>query len=94
MRKLIATADAKSITVVAVISRLDYCNSLLLNAPDANNRKLQRDKKSFARLVVNSNSRLSITPIRIHLHWLPVAARSRCNISPLTLTKLATNRQA
>ena len=47
--------------VHAVISRLDYCNSLLINISKSNLYKLQKVQNAAARLVVRTGKRLSVS---------------------------------
>ena len=65
----------KTLVVSLVLSRIDYCNSLLAGFPQSLVGKLQRVKSSVARLVVRVLPQVYITPILRHLHWLPVRAR-------------------
>ena len=67
------TDDAtKTLVVSLVLSRVDYCNSLLAGFPQSLVSKLQRVKSSVARLVVRVLPQVYITPILRYLHWLPV----------------------
>ena len=59
-----------------VSSRLDYCNSLFRSLSKFILHKLQCIQKSAARIVSNSSSYTSITPVLKKLHWLPVEQRT------------------
>ncbi|KAI4882229.1 hypothetical protein NFI96_003599 [Prochilodus magdalenae] len=59
-----------------VISRLDYCNSLLAGLPLQAIRPLQLVQNAAARLIFNLPKFTHVTPLLRPLHWLPVAARS------------------
>ena len=70
------TQDA-CITLVhsLVSSRIDYCNSLLVNLPACSLEKLQRVLNTAARIVSLRPKSDHITPVLISLHWLPVKQR-------------------
>jgi len=56
-----------------VLSRLDYCNSVLTNLLASTLKPLQRVQNAAARLVLNLSRQSHITPALQQLHWLPVA---------------------
>ncbi|KAF4088741.1 hypothetical protein AMELA_G00058210 [Ameiurus melas] len=58
-----------------VISKLDYCNSLLSGLSASSIKPLQVIGNAAARLVFNQPKTTHVTPLFISLHWLPVAAR-------------------
>ncbi|KAI4898892.1 hypothetical protein NFI96_006777 [Prochilodus magdalenae] len=57
-----------------VISRLDYCNSLLAGLPLRAIRPLQLVQNAAARLIFNLPKFTHVTPLLRSLHWSPVAA--------------------
>ena len=70
------TVDATKKAVQALIaSRLDYCNSLLLNLPTSQIARLQRIQNKAARLVTRTSMRELITLVLKELHWLPIDRR-------------------
>ena len=75
-----------------VLSKLDYCNSLLAGLPACATRPLQRIENAGARLVFNLPRRSNVTPLLISLHWLPITARIR--FKTLVLTFRAVNGTA
>ena len=54
--------DRKSIVQAVIMSRIDYCNSLLVGVPSTQLRKLQRLQNAAARLVNNVAKNDHITP--------------------------------
>ena len=72
VRPYLTREAAKSLVQALVISKLDYCNSLLVNAPAKRIDKLQSVLKDAARIVRNIPKLDHITPTMMSLHWLPV----------------------
>ena len=70
----------------AVISRLDYGNSLLYGLPDLLLDKLQRAQNAAARVVLKASRYDHVTPILETLHWLPVRYRIQYKIILTTYT--------
>jgi len=58
-----------------VLSRLDYCNSLLINLPASLIQRLQSVQNVAARLIFNMKRSEHITDALISLHWLRVPER-------------------
>ena len=75
VRRFLTEDACRSAVLSLVISRLDYCNSLLINICAGQTSRLQRIQNKAARLVTLTPVRQHITPILHDLHWLPVAAR-------------------
>ncbi|KAM9568841.1 ADP-dependent glucokinase isoform 1-T9 [Salvelinus alpinus] len=72
------TQEAAQVLIQAlVISRLDYCNSLLAGLPACAIKPLQLIQNAAARLVFNFPKFSHVTPLLRSLHWLPVEARIR-----------------
>ncbi|KAJ8371605.1 hypothetical protein AAFF_G00306910, partial [Aldrovandia affinis] len=69
------TQEATQLLVQAlVISRLDYCNSLLAGFLACAIKPLQLVQNAAARLVFNQPKFTHVTPLLSSLHWLPIAA--------------------
>ena len=75
IRKFLSFDTVQTLVNAFVISRLDYCNSILIGLPDTELQKLQRVQNSAARIICNMNKFDHTTPILVKLHWLPVRYR-------------------
>jgi len=91
IRSLVSDSVAQQIACSIVGSRLDYCNSLLVNCSSRNLDKLQRVQDNLARVVCNSNRSTSAGPLLRSLHWLSV--RQFINFKLAKLCYLATSFQ-
>ncbi|CAI9583015.1 unnamed protein product, partial [Staurois parvus] len=71
-----------------VISRLDYCNSLLIGRPHRRLSPLQSIMNTAARLIQLTNSSVSATPLCQSLHWPPLSVlHPSLPIPPLASTQ-------
>ena len=98
--------DACSTIIHALIScRLDYCNSILYNAPRSKTDRLQRLQNQCARILRKSSRREHITPVLKKLHWLKIQDRiiykmlmltykSYYNIAPSYLCELINKKES
>ena len=75
IRPFLTEKAAQVLIQALVISRLDYCNSLLAGAPACDIKPLELVQKAAARLVFNRPKFTHTTALLRSLHWLPVAAR-------------------
>jgi hypothetical protein len=82
-RHYLTVTATKTLVCAFVLSRLDYCNSLLSGSPKHIIDKLQKVQNSAARLVFRAKKRDHITPLLHSLHWLPVQARIEYKLSVL-----------
>ena len=83
IRLYLTTYSTQLLVQAMVISRLDYCNSLLASLPACVIQPLQLIQNAAARLVFNLPKFSHVTPLLRSLHWLPVAARIRFKVSGL-----------
>ena len=80
-----ATAD---IVRSLVLSKLDYCNSILYGLPDHLIQRLQLVMNSAARLVFRRRKNDSVSELMIRLHWLPVKYRIEFKVLLLVFKSL------
>ena len=83
IRKYLSFENRKTLVQATVLSRIDYCNSLLFGLPVVHLSKLQRLQNAAARLVCNIPKYDHITPALIRLHWLPVQSRIEFKVAML-----------
>ena len=83
IHSFLSTDAANKLAVSLILSRLDYCNSLLAGLPDNKLNKLQRIQNHAARLVLRTSRHASATALLRTLHWLPVKARIQYKIACL-----------
>ena len=80
---LLSAVSTKTLVSAFVLSRLDYCNSLLSVCPKHLLEKLQKVQNSAARLVLKADEQDHVSPLLRTLHWLPIQARIKYKLSTL-----------
>ncbi len=88
VRKYVTSEVAATLIQALVISKIDYCNSLLYGLPKQQIDKLQRIHNSAARVVARCNKYEHISPVLQNLHWLPVNERIEYKILVLVYKAL------
>ena len=88
IRHLLSMEATKNLICSLIFSKLDYCNSLLVNLPKHQIQKLQRVQNSAARLIYQIKRSEHITPFLKELHWLPISSRIKYKISSLCFKSL------
>jgi len=58
-----------------ITSRIDYCNALLIHLPKSSLKCLQKVQNTASRILTRTQKCNHITPVLIHLHWLPEKLR-------------------
>src|SRR6218665_1962526 len=73
-----------------MLSRLDYCNSVLYGIPASTLQRLTTVLHCAAKLIKNLSPRDHVTPTLRELHWLPIPARINFKIC-LLMYRVYTN---
>ena len=89
IRHLLTTQATQTLVCSLVLSRLDYCNSLLSGCPQYLLDKLQKVQNAAARLVCKAKKSDHIHPILETLHWLPVTHRIQCKMSTICFNSIS-----
>ena len=92
VRHLLSYHATKTLLCAFVLSRLDYCNALLVGSPKHLIEKLQKVQNHAARLVFCCSKFDHVTPLLHSLHWLPVHLRIDYKISSLCFKTKFWNR--
>ena len=90
IRNTIDQTTASTIATSLIHSKIDYCNSLLLNLPANQTNRLQLVLNSAARAVAKTTKFHHITPILKSLHWLKIDERIHYKVLSLTYKSLHT----
>ena len=75
IRRYLDTQLCHTVVRALVLSRLDYCNSLLLGSMTSDFDHLQRVQNWAAKLICGGRKFDHATPYLRQLHWLPVRER-------------------
>ena len=89
IRKVITKEQTEILVHSVISSKLDYCNSLLINTSQANLFKLQKVQNTAARLVVQGRKRDGISKVLRDLHWLKIESKNYLQDS---VTNIQTNK--
>ena len=76
IRNLLSVDAVKTLVCSLVLSRLDYCNSLLVGLPQYLIKRLQGVQNAAARSILRTPRSEHISPLLQNLHWLPVNRRT------------------
>ena len=75
IRKFLDTDTCHNIVRTLILSKLDYCNSLLYGIDKKHLNRLQVLQNKCARLILKQPSRTHASPLLQSLHWLPIKKR-------------------
>ena len=88
IRKFLDFDTCNNVVRALLLSRLDYCNSLLNGISKNNMGRIQKLQNKCARLVCCKPKYCHITPLLRLLHWLPISQRIQFRILVQTFTTL------
>ena len=88
IRHYLSLEATKTLVSAFILSRLDYCNSLLSGCPQYLIRKLQKVQNNAARLVLKVPKTEHMTPHLQTLHWLPIEQRILYKISSISFSAI------
>ena len=88
IRNVLTKKQTEMLVHSVITSKLDYCNSLLINTSKSNLYKLQKVQNSAARLVVRGRKRDSISQVLKELHWLRIESRIIFKILLITYKRI------
>ena len=84
IRRFLTNTATATLASAFVLSRIDYCNSLLFGSTHDVTSHLQRIQNYAARAILRLPKSSSITTHLRSLHWLPVKVRSTYKVACAT----------
>lgn len=88
IRRYVSSSVFQSLVTSLVLTRLDYCNSVLFHLPAAQICRLQSVQNAAARLVFNLRRSDHISDALICLHWLKITERVHFKLAVLVYLSL------
>ena len=88
IRRCIDDTAAKAMVHTMITSKLDYCNAILYDLPEATLKHLTRVQRMSARLVAQRGKHEHITQVLKQLHWLPIRQRIQYKVLVLTFKSI------
>ena len=89
IRNFLTTDAVKTLVCSLVLSRVDYCNSLLAGLPQCHLKKIQYVQNAAARLIFRAPKSDHVSSLLQKLHWLPISCRIEHKISSLCYNSLS-----
>lgn len=75
IRKYLSVDHIKSLVNSIIVSKLDYCNSILFGISASDLNRLQKLQNSCARLIYSKKKHEHTSHLLRELHWLPIRQR-------------------
>ena len=89
IRNLLSIDAVKTLVCSLVLSRLNYCNSLLFGLSQYLIKRLQGVQNAAARSILRTPRSEHISPLLQNLHWLPVNRRILHKVAALCHSSLS-----
>ena len=83
IRSMLDMDSTKILVQALIVSKLDYCNSVVLGIPMYNIDKMQRLQNMACRLIFNLHRHYHVTPYLKLLHWLKTEYRIQYKVEVL-----------
>ena len=84
IRNLLSIDAVKTLVCSPVLSRIDYCNSLLVGLSQYRIKRLQGVQNAAASSILKIPRSEHISPLLQNLHWLPVNRRTLHKVAALS----------
>jgi hypothetical protein len=94
VRKCLSVPTSTMLVNALVISRIDYCSSILHSLPAVILKRVQKVQNAAARVVLCRKKMDRASPLLLELNWLPVAERVARKIATIVFTILHQNHPA
>ena len=91
IRRLLTTEATATLVSAFILSRLDYCNSLLSGCRRSLILRLQKVQNNAARLILGISKRQHISRHLASLHWLPINSRIKYKLACICYNCMSTN---
>ncbi len=75
LKSLLSFGDLETVIHAFISARLDYCNVLYAGVNQFSLSRLQLVQNAAVHFLTGKKKREHITPILVHLHWLPIKFR-------------------
>ena len=91
IRRFLTPEATATLVSAFVLSRLDYCNSLLTGCPQSLIGRLQNVQNNAARLILRISKSEHISSHLASLHWLPVVFRIKYKLATVCFNCLSSH---
>ena len=89
IRRFLTKDATKTLVTSYILSRLDYCNCLLMGTPDSVIQPLQKIQNFSARLVLLVPRHHHSTPLLEKLHWRPISESIKYKVACMCFSAIS-----